>query len=298
MVSIQAAETIVDNYSNEITQLNLPTLKTLHHHHHHHDGSNTNTMPYLNTSPYIAKFKLQLLQNSLLQILSQLNNDHSKSAKTNKSLMRVKLKLEHLLVDEIDEKLYVVDELIKLYNFQNTPPVETEPLGDLIESNPNTNSNSNLAQKLTRRSTSSSTTITGDENLLELKQRLLSNSTKHQDTAHQHQDDDPEKLNAYHESLQEDILHELSQLTSSLKQSAITLSSKILSDDLHILNETNENMIKNSNLFKVIDRNLNHYLENKTGNRISLWFLLKLIVVVVAVFIVMVLFVGVVPRIL
>ncbi|KAI3402485.2 hypothetical protein KGF56_004726 [Candida oxycetoniae] len=260
MVSILAIDSIVDNYESAIHQLKLPNLETLHL---------TGTIDTTTMSPYIAKYKLQLIQNSLINLLSTLNNSY----KTNKSYNRIKAKLESVLIDQLDEKIYIVDQLIKMYDLKNTPiadPLEDHQSLGIPQQQP----------------------VIEEENLSELRERLLSTRKKDEK-----EEQDLDKLNTYHESIQDDILNELSQLTSSLKTSAMTFSSKILGSDLHILNETSENMIKNSNLFKVIDRNLNDYLENKTGNKISLWFLLKCVVIIACVFLIMIIFVAIVPRI-
>lgn len=205
--------------------------------------------------------------------------------KSNKLYQKLKLRIDTLLVDVIDEKLYVVDQLIEWYNIENTPRANSTSKETREESPSNLTS-----------STGNGHGNVNDENLTELRNRLLSNS-KSKFNLESASPNDVDKLNTYHESIQDDILNELSQLTSTLKTSAMSLSSKILGDDLSILNETNENIIRNSNLFKVIDRNLNSYLESKTGGRISLWFLLKCVVGVIGVFLLMMIFVVVVPRI-
>ena len=334
-ISIESIENIVDNYQREIEQLSLPTLRTLHQ--QCTTRSNTKsvnttttttssppsspttsptttslttavvqneTVPssqYLQTSPYVAKYKLDLIQCSLINLLSTLdNNNYSKTHKqqtknSSNSYTRTKNKLEHLLSNEIDEKLYITNELIKIYNQQNTPPAPH--FSDEYSMSP---SSKTLHQKHLSTSSHRSSIIPEGDNLNELRHRLLSSSSFSNNSKGQSETlagEDASKLNTYHESIQEDILNELSQLTSSLKTSAMTLSSKILGDDLNILNETNENMVRNSNLFKVIDRNLNDYLENKTGNRISLMFLIKCVVGVVIAFIVMMFFIAIVPRI-
>ncbi|KAI5952926.1 hypothetical protein KGF57_004132 [Candida theae] len=283
MTSVKTIENIVKVYESEIHQLNLPDLLTLNEFSPVNDTSTREIAP----SPYIAQYKLQILQSSLLQQLSLLDQ-----FKKNKSYKELKLRVEQLLVDVIDEKLYVVHQLIEWYNLANTPQREStsDSIHDGSNSNSNSNSNSDDAVPTT------TTTFDNDENLTELRNRLLSKSKSKLDLDST-SPNDVDKLNTYHESIQDDILNELSQLTSTLKTSAMSLSSKILGDDLSILNETNENIIRNSNLFKVIDRNLNNYLESKTGNRISLWFLLKCVVGVIGVFLLMMLFIVIVPRI-
>jgi len=276
MTSIKSIENIVNVYESEIDQLKLSDLFTLHK----YSPLKSTSQQRISPSPYIAQYKLQLLQTSLLQQSSSIDQ-----FKSNKLYQKLKLRIDTLLVDVIDEKLYVVDQLIEWYNIENTPRANSTSKETREESPSNLTS-----------STGNGHGNVNDENLTELRNRLLSNS-KSKFNLESASPNDVDKLNTYHESIQDDILNELSQLTSTLKTSAMSLSSKILGDDLSILNETNENIIRNSNLFKVIDRNLNSYLENKTGGRISLWFLLKCVVGVIGVFLLMMIFVVVVPRI-
>ena len=276
MTSIKSIENIVNVYESEIDQLKLSDLFTLHK----YSPLKSTSQQRISPSPYIAQYKLQLLQTSLLQQSSSIDQ-----FKSNKLYQKLKLRIDTLLVDVIDEKLYVVDQLIEWYNIDNTPRANSTSKETREESPSNLTS-----------STGNGHGNVNDENLTELRNRLLSNS-KSKFNLESASPNDVDKLNTYHESIQDDILNELSQLTSTLKTSAMSLSSKILGDDLSILNETNENIIRNSNLFKVIDRNLNSYLENKTGGRISLWFLLKCVVGVIGVFLLMMIFVVVVPRI-
>ncbi|CAK9686692.1 unnamed protein product [Candida parapsilosis] len=276
MTSIKSIENIVNVYESEIDQLKLSDLFTLHK----YSPLKSTSQQRISPSPYIAQYKLQLLQTSLLQQSSSIDQ-----FKSNKSYQKLKSRIDTLLVDVIDEKLYVVDQLIEWYNIENTPRANSTSKETREESPSNLTS-----------STGNGHGNVNDENLTELRNRLLSNS-KSKFNLESASPNDVDKLNTYHESIQDDILNELSQLTSTLKTSAMSLSSKILGDDLSILNETNENIIRNSNLFKVIDRNLNSYLENKTGGRISLWFLLKCVVGVIGVFLLMMIFVVVVPRI-
>ncbi|KAI5956890.1 hypothetical protein KGF54_000508 [Candida jiufengensis] len=258
--SIQTITNIIKNYEQEINDLNLPNLITI--------SSNQTTK----ASPYIPKLKLQLIQSSLLQQLSSLQN-HQR----NKNYKSLKSKIESLLIDLIDEKLYITNKLIDIYNSQNSPSSSIEI----------TTTNPQPEQILKQRNSS----IAETDNLTELRKRLLSTPSKKLTTT------TTESQNDYHESIQEDIINELSQLTSTLKQSALNLSTKILGADLQVINETNENLIKNSTFLKSIENNLKNYLGNKSGNKISIWFLIKMSVVIVVVFIVMVLFIGIVPRI-
>ncbi|KAI5963108.1 uncharacterized protein KGF55_002900 [Candida pseudojiufengensis] len=273
--SIQTITNIINEYEQEIQNLNLPNLITLIN---QGDQQKTNL---LNKSPYLLKLNIQIIQQSLENQLKILNSNY----KRNKNYKQLKHKIESLLIDLIDEKIYILNKLIKLYNFQNSPIIEEKI--DREDEKQSQNESSVLKNRKTLK-----TTETESKNLEELRKRLLSSNTKSSSI-----EQDATTSNEYHESIQTDIINELTSLTSHLKTSALTLSSKILGDDLNIINETNENLIKNSQYFKIIENNLNNYLGNKSGNKISLWFLIKLSVFLVVVFIVMILFIGIIPRI-
>lgn len=92
-----------------------------------------------------------------------------------------------------------------------------------------------------------------------------------------------EQLNSYHESVHEDLISELSDLTSTLKTSAMTLSSKITSD-AKLVSDTTENMVKNLSLMQTVGVNLNNYLGAKSGGKISWFFMIKVIVFIFVLF--------------
>ncbi|CAI5760626.1 unnamed protein product [Candida verbasci] len=250
MISLNTIETIVNQHKQDINSLGIPNLT---------HSSNI----LINQSPYILKYKLQTIRNSLNNLNLKIHQHN------NKSYNQVRSEIDRLLVSELDEKEYIINQLTKLFEFENEPEIKESEEKEVAE---------------TRKDS-----VVG-EDLTTLRQRLLSSSTKTLDG------DDSIKLNEYHDSLQNEILSDLSELTKDLKTSALKLSSKILNDDLIILNETNENIIKNSNLFKVVDKNLGKYLENKTGGKISLWLLLKLFIILAVVFMFMILFISIVPR--
>jgi SNARE protein 1 len=226
--------------------------------------SSSDQNSFISTSPHINTCKLTRIKNDIIKIRKRVIS-HTKS---NPTLLATTDKLINLL----DEKFYVNSRLVLTYDAQYSQPTPTTSRSVLPTPE--------VASK--------------DDELTSLRQRLLSGGKHSQllDSTEPSAD-----LNNYHESIQENILSELMGLTSSLKNSAITLSSKILNDDLHILNETNENIIKNSSLFKVIDTNLNHYLANKSGGKISIFFLLKAAVGIIIAFLIMILVVKIVPQI-
>lgn len=127
--------------------------------------------------------------------------------------------------------------------------------------------------------------LSGGESLNELRQRLLSlKSTGLLD-----------KTNEYHESVQDDILNELSGFAATLKESAMKLSGKI-AEDTRVMNSTSENLTKNLGLMGVVDRSLNLYVMNKTGGKISFWFLMKVAFLLFFMFFIMVALVKIFPK--
>lgn len=253
MTSISTIQTVLNQTSNDLHSLDIPTLIDL-----------PTYIP--KSSPYITHFKLVQIQNAL----SRLDQDLNKFQR-NKLYNNLRTQLNNVYISELDEKLYIVSKLIEKYDKANSPESESNEINE--------------------KEVEDEVVVVKEEDLSSLRRRLLSSSSSKLD------EKDTTKLNEYHESLQDDILNELNELTANLKSSAITLSSKILGEDLNILNETNENIIKNSQLFKVIDENLNHYLLNKTGGKISIWFLLKCAVGLLIGFIIMLIFITIVPRI-
>ncbi|EGW30440.1 uncharacterized protein SPAPADRAFT_73170 [Spathaspora passalidarum NRRL Y-27907] len=216
-------------------------------------------------SPYISQFKLEQIKHSLSNINQELHK-----FKSNKSYAQVYDKFTHLFVDVLDEKIYVNSKLIDIYEQQNRP-VEKVEQESTVEQGP-----------------------APEEDLPSLRKRLLAGGKT---SSLLDSNQDITKVNEYHESIQNDILNELSGLTSNLKSSALKFSSKILGEDSNILSETQENISKNANLFQATNRNLNNYLENKTGGRIGLWFLIKITIALVMIFLFMIIFIKIIPKI-
>ena len=132
-----------------------------------------------------------------------------------------------------------------------------------------------------------------EEELAVLRHRLLSRST--QQAFDEGADTGVEKANSYHESIQEDILNELSGFASNLKESALRFSSKLLEDN-KTLNETTEKLMKNETLMKNVGSNLNNYVLDKTGGKVSIWFLMKVLLGSILLFLLMVLLVRILPK--
>lgn len=272
-VSIRAIESILDNYTQEIESLNIPDLLTFRQ---------QQSDPYpIPKSPYINQFKLQQIKQSLNNLDLELDKH-----KHNKSYHDLHKRLNHLYISILDEKIYVNSKLISQFESQNapppTPPSSTPPIPD-----PAQQQSDNVPP------------VVPQEDLSSLRKRLLAGgkTTSLLDSEGQNNNDMAAKVNEYHESIQQDIMNELSELTTSLKTSAVKFSAKILGEDLSLLEQTNENMLKNANLFKIIDRNLTHYLENKTGGKIGLVFLIKIAIGLAVVFMFMMIFIKVIPLI-
>ena len=225
---------------------------------------------FLTTSPYIYKFKLNSIKNDAINVRSHISTSNIPG----KRLQVINDKLSYLLSDLIDEKLFIVDKMIVLFNNQCDPKVsETQTETSDPDVTP----------------TTTGFVSENAEDISLLRKRLLSGGTA---TSL----DDTDK-NEYHDNLQSDLLQDLSELTNTLKNGALNFSHKILGDDLSILNETNENIIKNSSLFKVIDKNLSGYLENKTGGKVGLFWILKVTALLVIGFLFMVLIIKIIPQI-
>ena len=70
-----------------------------------------------------------------------------------------------------------------------------------------------------------------------------------------------------------------------------------MNQDSDILQQTHDNLSINRTMFDTLNKNLNDYLLNKTGWSISIWTLLKFAVALIVIFVVMLLFIIIVPRI-
>lgn len=132
--------------------------------------------------------------------------------------------------------------------------------------------------------------VTQGEDIASLRKRLLQDgATTSLDNA------STDQMNNYHETFQEDIMGELGVLATALKTSAATLSSKIL-DDSKLVSTAGENMEKNSNLMLTVGTNLNGYLNEKTGGKISLFFLIKVMVFIFVLTFVMIVLIKILPK--
>lgn len=125
-----------------------------------------------------------------------------------------------------------------------------------------------------------------ETNITSLRKRLLNNDSLYLKE---------EQLNTYHENFQSELINDLSNLAQDLKSGAYNLSKKIF-DDSTVLDRASENFETNSTLLNNVSLNLNSYVSNKSGGKISLWFLLKVIVGMSVTFLLMVLLIKILPS--
>jgi SNARE protein 1 len=212
------------------------------------------------TSPVVTRLKLDKLADELASIRATTQDARTLAA----------------IQSAIDEKVFVNNQLLELWRAHNRPPLPPAPAAVVAGDDDDVE---NLNASVARADDGA-----GD-NTSSLRRRLLA------DSGHSVLD----KSNDYHESIQEDILQELTGFALSLKDSALKLSSKIV-EDTTVLERTNEMLLKNSNLMGQIDKNLNSYVLNKTGGKIGFWFLLKVLAAVFVTFFLMVALIKIFPK--
>lgn len=262
--SIKVIEGIVDQYHTEVLELDIPSFIT----------PSSSYKPTV--SPYVNQFKLNRISNDIPSIKIELNK--YKSHKTYQDVSDKMLQLQNLL----DEKTYVNKKLISTWVLDNS-----------IKS-VNGNDDQDADINLTNRDEAAEL-HEEEDNLLSLRKRLLSGGTHTSldDTSNNKSAID--KTNNYHESIQEDILNELTGFAANLKQSAVNLSTKLL-DDNTILNKTSDNLMKNETLMQSVGNNLNNYVTNKSGGKISFWFLMKVLLGSFVLFFLMVVIIKIFPK--
>lgn len=218
----------------------------------------------IQTSPFTNKLVLNKIANDLTILLRDISK-----YKSNKNYAKLHTELNDLII-RTNEKSFVNE--VNLKNFIATnSPVETQKVEQVHESQP--------VPELEE----------DEENLSQLRSRLLSSNS------YSNLNKPVDNQNAYHESFQEELLSDLTDLASTLKSSALSFSSKIL-DDTNILSKTSENLHLNNNLMNLVGDNLNNYISNKTGGKIGFWFILKVMISVFLLFIVMILLIKVLPK--
>lgn len=222
--------------------------------------------------------------------------NHLKISSIQKDIPKLKLSLERIRVDDnykltsqklldlqrlVDEKEFMNNKVLNLWLERQTTAIDVQqtPYNDTGETIDAEQQVRDLEEPALE-----------DNNLTSLRQRLLAGGTYTSLDS-----ESMEKSNETHESIQEDIIHEISGFATSLKDSALRLSSKIL-EDQNILHRTNENVLKSESLMKTVGNNLNDYINNKTGGKISFWFLIKAFAGTMLLFFMMVLIIKIFPA--
>lgn len=263
-ITADSALCILDQYRSQVEQLAVPDISEY--------ATKTDfTFPI---SPYVALIKLEHIKARVEAIRQEI-----KQAK-GKSVTYVIQQCDEFINTTLDERIFIARKLLESFTMQFDPPksATTELLPKDLE---------------TRRE-STTQELPSDE-LASLRRRLLAGG-RTDSLAGSDPSVSPLELNQHHELLQENILSELVDLTSSLKSLALNFSNSLLNQDMSLLNDTSEAMIKNTSLFKTIDQNLNQYLQNKTGGKISVMFLLKMVAALLLMFLAIVLLIKVVPQ--
>lgn len=250
---------LLSKYNQDLIDLDLPS---------YYAPSSSYKLPI--TSPIVTKLKLAKIKDEF----DNIRNSNDVDLLTRKGVISQ-------LQSVLDEKIYVSSQLCELW-INSKKPVSSSSTA--TSANASSDLNEEKAdEKLI--DTPAITTATSTSDLSSLRKRLLSNSKASV----------LDKSNDYHDSIQEDILLELTGFAQNLKSSAMKLSSKIV-EDAQILEKTNENLLKNSDLMGLIDKNLNSYVLNKTGGKISFWFLMKVLVAVFVAFFLMVALIKIFPK--
>lgn len=240
-----APHTIVKTYSN-YPLMDLKSIRaTVQSYQNELDGTTLGL-----EAPLLQKLRFQRIHDDLPVLLH-----HLKGYESNKLYQETLTLIQHLF-GELSKLLLANEEAMSNWIAQFAPKETPSEVPS-----PSTNTES------------------VEESYASLRNRLLAGgveSSKLENASH-------EQLNSYHESIQEDLISELSDLTSSLKISAMQLSSKITAD-AKLVSETTEHMVKNLSLMQNVGRNLNDYLGSKTGGKISLFFMIKIMIFVFVLF--------------
>lgn len=261
-ITIESASHILSDIESQVLALPIPSLIEYAE----------SPLAFIDSSPYVSILHLEHVKSCITSLRSKLGLRYSPRSQGLTDTIQA---CDDLVNTLIDERLYIANQLLQKYEALHQPPTLEE---------------SSSAPSPERRRSSS--LKVPEEELASLRRRLLAGGRTDSLTTTPTVD----RQNVRHELIQEDIMNELVDLTTSLKLLALKFSHNLISQDMSILNETSEAMVRNTGLFKNIDQNLNHYLQNKTGGKISIWFLIKMVVVLTVVFLVMVLLIKIIPR--
>ncbi|OBA24222.1 hypothetical protein METBIDRAFT_35751 [Metschnikowia bicuspidata var. bicuspidata NRRL YB-4993] len=223
-----------------------------------------------NANPFLQSLILQKIQHDLPRLLRAVN-DHKTT--TAGQLLFTRL---HELSDSVDEQLYEQKKADALFLDRYKTNTTVDPAADTIGPMP-----------------TDTPQPTDDDNYASLRKRLLA------DGAATSLDNDAnasnEQMNNYHETFQEDLLSDLTGLASTLKNSALSLSAKI-ADDAHLVSETGESMMRSLTLMLSVGTNLNAYFSEKTGGKITVFFMIKTMAFVFVLFFLMVVIAKILPK--
>lgn len=218
--------------------------------------------------PYLQRITLQRIQNDLPHLLRALND--SKAAKHYDAA----LKQLNALSDLADEQAYKIQKAKERQSASKQKKLPQQALSV-------NQSVSDLA-----------TNENAEEDYMSLRKRLLADGTS---TSLDDQNKSTDQMNDYHETFQEDLIKDLSGLASALKTSAFAFSSKV-TEDTKVLDETGENMMKSLTLMQTVGSNLNGYLNEKSGGKISIFFLIKTMIAIVVIFFIALILINFLPK--
>lgn len=217
-------------------------------------------------NPFLEKLTLQRMRLDMPRLLNALSTHKADRAyQATRSLVLS-------LSNQIEDLLYDNQGSIQLFarRHQEAPEQVPEPLDPACDP--------------------SQQTVENDDDYASLRKRLLADGDATSFDA-----DKKELMNDYHESFQEDIISDLTALASTLKTSAQTLSTKIV-DDSKLVSESGETMMKSLSLMQSVGLNLNSYLSEKSGGKISIFFMIKTMAFVFILFFCMIVVTKILPK--
>ncbi|GEQ72241.1 hypothetical protein JCM33374_g5928 [Metschnikowia sp. JCM 33374] len=225
-----------------------------------------------NVSTILTQYENEKIQHDIPRLLRTAN-----AHKSSKMYASLHTRLQKLS-DSVDEGFYIYEQAhkgyLERYVEEKTPSSES---GNETSHETPVNGSDDIS----------------NENYASLRKRLLADGAA--TSLDQDKNATSEQMNNYHETFQEDLLSDLSELASSLKTSARNLSAKII-DDGTLVSETSENMMRSSTLMQSVGTNLNTYLGSKTGGKITIFFMIKTMAFVFVLFFVMVVLTKILPK--
>lgn len=218
-------------------------------------------------SPYVFKLELVTIRNDLLKLIRS-----TKSAKP--QLLQ--------LLNTLDEKEYIVNK-----QWQQVQ-------------------NDCLRQKEQHQESGDSTDCQNEDDIDEivkpdekdsltsLRQRLLSKDKSILDA--DESANSTARTNEYHESLQLDMFNELLDLALVLKSTTLNFSNTLMGEDKDMINQTTNQLNSNADAMHRVGSNLNNYVSNKLGGKISLFWMIKTALILFVVFVFILIVAKLLPR--